>query len=216
LPGDIPGRGSVVVATRRLGTINTRSPFDNIEVDLQNAPLTEDKFGDRYQCELRALAEDGAARSEKTGSLRVLRNGGSSASAAAFQIVFGSDLDLVPIEPMVLVEACVLRGDDGMLQIGRDLAERNELVAFAIRRVVKPGLQAALRVHRGCRWVDPPRGQNYHRGKGPRKHHADDKPPDKGSNKTLPKWGLVAWVRHFETGIRGFPAALEPSSSPEP
>jgi hypothetical protein len=32
----------------------------------------------------------------------LLRNGGSSASALAFQAVFGSDLDLVPIEPMVL------------------------------------------------------------------------------------------------------------------
>ncbi len=41
---------------------------------------------------------------------KLLRNGGSSASAIAFQIVFGSDLDLVPIEPMVLVEARILRG----------------------------------------------------------------------------------------------------------
>src|SRR5260370_31834386 len=33
-PADIPGRGSVVVATRRLCTINTRPPFDHVEVDL--------------------------------------------------------------------------------------------------------------------------------------------------------------------------------------
>jgi hypothetical protein len=66
----------------------------------------------------------------------------------AFQIVFGSDLDLVPIEPMVLVEARVLRGDYSVLKIGRDLAERNESVAFVIRRVVNPCLQAALDVHR--------------------------------------------------------------------
>jgi hypothetical protein len=31
--------------------------------------------------------------------------------AIAFQIVFGRDLDLVPIEPVVLVEARVVRGD---------------------------------------------------------------------------------------------------------
>ncbi len=78
----------------------------------------------------------------------MLRNGGSSASATAFQIVFGSDLDLVPIEPMVLVEARVLRGDDSVLEIRRDLAERNEFVAFVIRSVVNPGLQVALDVHR--------------------------------------------------------------------
>ena len=79
----------------------------------------------------------------------MLRNGGSSASAIAFQIVFGSDLDLVPIEPMVLVEARVLRGDNSVLQIGRNLAERNESVAFMMRSVVNPGLQPPLDVHCG-------------------------------------------------------------------
>jgi len=53
---------------------------------------------------------------------------------------------------MVLVEARVFRGDDSMLEIGRDLAQRNEFV----RRVVNPSLQAALQVHRGGWWVDPP------------------------------------------------------------
>jgi len=41
---------------------------------------------------------------------------------------------------MVLVEASVLSGDDSMLEIGGDLAERKECVAFAIGRVVYPGL----------------------------------------------------------------------------
>jgi hypothetical protein len=50
---------------------------------------------------------------------------------------------------MVLVEAGVLRGDYSVLEIGRDLAERNEFVAFVIWSVVYPGLQAALDVHRG-------------------------------------------------------------------
>jgi hypothetical protein len=79
----------------------------------------------------------------------LLRNGGSSASAIAFQIVLGSDLDLLPIEPPVLVEARVLRGDYSVLEIGGDLAEGNEFVAFVIRSVVNPGLQVALDVHRG-------------------------------------------------------------------
>jgi hypothetical protein len=63
-PADIPGRGSIVVTTRQLCTINTRTPFDHVEVDFQNAPLAEE-FGHRYLCELRSLAEDRAARSEK-------------------------------------------------------------------------------------------------------------------------------------------------------
>jgi hypothetical protein len=125
----------------------------------------------------------------------LLRNGGSSASAIAFQIVFGSDLDLVPIESIVLVEVRVLRGDYSVLEIGRDLAERDEFVAFAIRLMVNPGLQAALEVHHGCRWVDPPGGQKDQRGKRPEKDHADDKPSNKGSEEALPKRGLGVCVR---------------------
>ena len=79
----------------------------------------------------------------------MLRNGRSSASTTAFQIVLGGDFNLVPIEPMVLVEARVFGCNHGMLEIGRDLAERNEFIAFVIRSVVSPGLLAALDVHRG-------------------------------------------------------------------
>jgi len=89
----------------------------------------------------------------------LLRNGRSSAGATAFQIVFSSDLDFVPIESMVLVETRILRGDYRMLEVGRDLAERNEFIAFVIRSMVNPGLQAALHVHSGCRWIDPARGK---------------------------------------------------------
>jgi hypothetical protein len=126
----------------------------------------------------------------------LLRNGGSSASAIAFQIVFGSDLDLVPIESMVLVEVRVLCGDYSVLEIERDLAERNKFVAFAILRVVNPGLQAALDVHHGCRWVDPPGGHKDQRGKRPKKHHADNKPSNKGSEEARPKRGLGVCVRY--------------------
>jgi hypothetical protein len=49
---------------------------------------------------------------------------------------------------MVLVEARVLRGDYSVLEIGRDLAERNEFAALVIRSVMNPGLNVALDVHR--------------------------------------------------------------------
>src|SRR5579863_1464081 len=73
LPVDIAGRGSVVVVTRRFCTINTRAPFNHVEIDLQNAPLAEDEFGHGYQRELRSLAEDGAACSEKYILYELLR-----------------------------------------------------------------------------------------------------------------------------------------------
>ena len=116
-----------------------------------------------------ALAEDGTNGSEEQVFYQLLGDGGSSAGALAFQIVLGSDFDLVGYESMVLIEARVFRGDYGVLEIGRNLAERNKLVAFAIRGVVNPGLEAALDVHRGGRRVDPPRGQRDQRGQQPKK-----------------------------------------------
>src|SRR5271169_809927 len=100
---------------------------------------------------------------------------------------------------MVLVEVRVLCGDYSVLEIGRDLAERNEIVAFAIRRVVNPGLQAALDVYRGCRWVDPPGGHKDQRGKRPKKHHADEKPSNEVSEEAPPKRGFGLRVRHAVT-----------------
>src|SRR5579864_9039065 len=110
-PADAAGRGSVVVTTGRFRTINTRTPLDHVEVDLQNAPLPEEKFGHGHQREFRSLAQDRPARSEKQVLYELLGNGGSSASVTALHIVCGGNLNFVPIEPVMLVEARILRGD---------------------------------------------------------------------------------------------------------
>jgi hypothetical protein len=83
-----------------------------------------------------------------------------------------------------------------VLEIGRDLAKRNEFVAFAILRVMDPGLYAALDVHRGCRWVDPPGGYKDQRGNRPKKCHADDNPSNKGSEEAPSTGGLGLGVWH--------------------
>jgi hypothetical protein len=64
-PADIPGCGFVGITTRRLCTINTRAPFNHVEVYLQNALFAEDEFGHRDQCRLYTLAQDRTARSEE-------------------------------------------------------------------------------------------------------------------------------------------------------
>jgi hypothetical protein len=173
-PADIPGRDSVIVTTHRLCAINTRAPFDHVELKLQNALLAENEFGHRYQCGLRALAKERSARSEEQVFYQLLRKGRVSARATAFHIFFRSELDRVPIEPMMLVEARILRGDYRVLEIGRDLTERNEFVAFVIRRVVDPGLHAALDVHCSGRWLDPPGGHKKQHGKRPKKQRTDE------------------------------------------
>ena len=113
---DVAGGGSIVVAAGRLGAVNAGAPFDDVEVELQNAALAQDQFGHRHQRELRAFAEDGAAGSEEEILDQLLGESGAAAGAAALHILFGGDLDGVPIEAMMLVEARVLGGDDGVLE----------------------------------------------------------------------------------------------------
>jgi len=87
----------------------------------------------------------------------------------------------LPIESMMLVEARVFRGDDSVLEIERDLAQRNEFVSFLIGRAVNQGLQAALHVHCCGRWVDPSGGNKDQRGEQPKKRCSEDKPSNEGS-----------------------------------
>src|ERR1700733_671009 len=148
-------------------TINPGSPFDHIEVDFENALLAKKEFGQRHQGELRGFAEDRATGSEEEIFYQLLRNGRGTTEAASLQIVAGRDLDLVPIETMVLVEARVFSGDDGVLKIGRDLIERNKFVSLVIRVAVKPGLHTTLHLQCGGRWIDPPGRQKEQHGKQP-------------------------------------------------
>jgi hypothetical protein len=105
-------------------------------------------------------------------------------------------LNLPPVEAVMLVEASILGGDYGVLEIGRNLGERKEIKPFLIGPVMNPGLQSALDVHCSCRWVDPPDGNKQQRGDRPKNQCTEDKPSTKGSEETLPKLAL---------GGRGWP-----------
>ena len=195
-PANIEGRGFVVVAARPFRAINPRAPFDDIEVELQNALLTEDEFGHRNKRELGALAEDGAAGSEEQVLNELLRQSGASTKAATLQIVFSGDFRGLPIESTVLVEARILRGDHGVLEIGRNLAQWNELVSFVIGLVANPGLQTALHVNRGRWWVDPTGRHKEQNGNGPKKRRCDEKPSSEGSQREFasPGLGVCIWI----------------------
>src|SRR5262249_9554438 len=43
-PSDIPRHAPIVVTACRLRAIYTGAPFDNVEIDLQNASLAKDEF----------------------------------------------------------------------------------------------------------------------------------------------------------------------------
>jgi hypothetical protein len=95
---------------------------------------------------------------------------------------------------MMLVKARVFRGDDGVLEIGRDLAQRNKLVAFVIRSVVDPGLHSALDMNRGRRRIDPADGDKKQGGEQPKKERADKDPSKEGYEQALSRFRLEAQV----------------------
>ena len=102
----------------------------------------------------------------------------------------------------MLVEARVLCRDGSVLEIGRDLAERNEVVALVIGFAVNPGLHAALHVDSGRGWVDPPEGEKRERGKRPGKGDADGEPFKNGSEREFPRWGAGGRVWDFSHTFR--------------
>src|SRR5690242_19365184 len=94
----------------------------------------------------------------------------------ALQIFFGRDLNCVPIESVVFIKASIFRGDNGMLEIERDLAQRDKFISLVVRRLMNPRLDMALNVNGCCRRIDPADGYNDQRAKGPSTEHPDDEP----------------------------------------
>ena len=177
------GGGMVVVTRGSFGAIDARAPLDDVEIKLENAALAKNEFGDGDEGELSDLANKGAAGSEKKILDELLGNSGAAADASTFEIVFGGDLNGLPIEAVMLVEACVFGGNGSMLKIGADLAEGNEVVMIVIRSVVNPGLHAALDVDGGGRRVNPTSGDEEKDGEKPKGSERDEKPEKEGAER---------------------------------
>jgi len=70
------------------------------------------------------------------------------------QVALGGDFHGLPVEAVMLVEAGVFGGDDGVLEVGRDAVEGNEVVVGVVGSAGEPGLDAALDVDGGGGRVD--------------------------------------------------------------
>ena len=176
LAAQVAGVGAVVVMRCSLGAIDAGAPFDHVEIKLQNAALAKNKFCDWHERKFCSLAQERAAGSKEEVFYKLLRDGGGSTGAAALEVALGRDLDLVPVEAVVLVEALVFGGDYGVLKFGRDLVEGDKCVALVVMPKVNPGLQMALNVHGGGRWVDPAGGDERERAERPEGRDGDDEP----------------------------------------
>jgi len=70
-----------MITGRGICTVNGGAPFDDVEIELEDALLAEDEFGDGYEGEFGAFAENGAAGSEEEILDELLSEGGGSASS---------------------------------------------------------------------------------------------------------------------------------------
>ena len=200
---DAAGGGSVVGTADGLCAVDARAPLDEVEIELENALLAEDQLCDGDERGLRALAEDGAAGAEEEIFDELLGERGGAADALAFHVAPGGELYLVPVEAVVLVEARVLGGDNGVLEAGRDLGEREVGFARVVGLVLEPGLEAALDVDGGGGRVDPAEGDEEERGQQPERDEAEDEPEKCGADGELAARGGGCWAGGHSSGYAG-------------
>src|SRR5271167_4034959 len=88
LRADTSSRSLEVVKAGRLRSVNAGSPFDYVEVELQDALLAENEFSHWHEREFCAFTKDRAVRPKEQVLYELLGDGGGSACAAAVQVVF--------------------------------------------------------------------------------------------------------------------------------
>jgi hypothetical protein len=164
---EIAGRYLVVITSGGVCAVNSGSPLDDVEVELEDALLAEDEFGNGDEGELGAFAENGTAGPEEEILDELLRDRRGTAGSRTLEVVYCGDLDLVPVEAVVLVETRVFSGDDGVLELGRYLGEGNEAVALMVGSAVDDGLQMALHVDCGGGRIDPAEAEECECGERP-------------------------------------------------
>ena len=197
-------RGDAVVgAADGLCAVDAGTPLDEVEIELEDALLAEDKLGDGDERGLRTFAEDGAAGAEEEIFDKLLGERGGAADALAFHVALGGELHLVPVEAVVLVEAPVFSGDDGVLEAGRDLAEREVGFARVIGLVLEPGLEAALDVDGGGGRVDPTEGDEEQRGQQPERSQNDGEPEKRDADGELAERGGECRAGGHSSGYAG-------------
>src|SRR5215813_6871802 len=122
-----------MILRRGFSAVHAGSPFNDVQIELENAPLAEDAFGERHERILDSLAHEGMTCGEEQVLDQLLRDRGSAAQASSVLLLFfDSVANLLPIEAMMLVKAAVFGGNHGVLKIGRDAVERNKRVALAV------------------------------------------------------------------------------------
>ena len=121
LGAKLRGADAVVVPRRRFGAEHAVAPFDDVEIDLENALLAPDRFDHQGDDRFLGLAPGGFRRCQKKVLGQLLGNGRAAGNDfSAPLVLFHGLLDSAPVESFMMDEEVVFRDDDGALQINRD------------------------------------------------------------------------------------------------
>src|SRR5271156_909357 len=107
----------------RLGTIRAVAELRDIQIDLEDAPLRPEAFDEQREVRLEALAEIAAAGPKIQILRHLLADGACPPDGMAVLVELIGLLDGLDVEPPVLREFLILRGDHGERQIGGDPRE---------------------------------------------------------------------------------------------
>lgn len=143
-------RRVVVVFGGFFDPVNARSPLDDIEIKFKDALLAQNPIRERGQGVFECFSKRIAMRGEEKILHKLLGDGGGTAAdSARFAALLCDLFHLLPIDAMVPVEAAVLCGNHGMLQVWRDFAERNPLLPLVVGRMGDDGFKPPLDLDAG-------------------------------------------------------------------
>src|SRR5665213_3774780 len=92
------------------------TPFDDVQIQLEDATLVEDRLEHYSNDRLLTLAQVAARRRQEQVLGELLRDRRTAGHHLAMrQVLFARETDAVPVEPVVLEEFGVFRRDDRAL-----------------------------------------------------------------------------------------------------
>ena len=121
-----PRRLAEQMLRHRLDAVDARAQIDAVQIELEDLLLGQLRFDQQRDAAFLDLAAEGPDVGEEQRARELLRQ-----RAAAFDPAAAADVahDRAPeadrIDAGMMVEAAILDGDDGVLQVGRDLVERD-------------------------------------------------------------------------------------------
>src|SRR6478672_10780541 len=130
-------RAACSADSRGFGAEHAIPPLDDVQVQLEDATLVEDRLQHQRDDRLLALAKP-RSRSGQEQVLRQLLGDRRPAGddPPALLVLLDRKLDAIPVEPLVLDELRVLGGDHRPLEGDGYALVRHELIAVSLKRAM--------------------------------------------------------------------------------